>query len=299
MTVFNAAVPAGDLVVSDYLLERMLKMGVRPRIAIVEISPENLSDRNRWLRDHLRRQVTWDEVPHYVTEIVQAGHTASLLASLFTPLSIHRYHVCKEVARLTCEDWNGWTRPFVLSADLNQTAEPKRDDTPAPRTCIEILRACGLDTGCCQHRSPLIPASPDWNPATHTAPNGTPLDVAMATGVSGYRDWLRNYTIGGVSAEALERLLQRCHRHGIVPVLVVPPVVKAQEVLHTDDVCRRFFAHLETLRANYPFGLVDCRGSLPDQCFADNHHANEEGQSLFTDLVARDILTPVWQEYRK
>src|SRR5205807_2481173 len=61
--VYRAAVPAGDLTTSDYLLQHLLKMGARPRVAIIEISPEFLNASNDWFPEHLRRQVTWDNTP--------------------------------------------------------------------------------------------------------------------------------------------------------------------------------------------------------------------------------------------
>jgi hypothetical protein len=62
LTVYNAAVPGGDLITADYLLERLLADGRRPGLVLIEVSPETLASRNAWLENHLEKQFTAAEV---------------------------------------------------------------------------------------------------------------------------------------------------------------------------------------------------------------------------------------------
>ena len=65
VSVFNSAVPAGDLVVMDFLFEQSLRLGIRPAVVVIEISPETLSDHSPWMAEHLRANSAGGNVPAF------------------------------------------------------------------------------------------------------------------------------------------------------------------------------------------------------------------------------------------
>ena len=59
--VCNLAVPGGDPIAEDYVLECLLRRGSRPRLALVEVSPDAVNQYNQWFNLHPHRQITWRE----------------------------------------------------------------------------------------------------------------------------------------------------------------------------------------------------------------------------------------------
>ena len=53
--LLKGAMPAGDPIVADYLLERLLAEGSHPRLIALEISPEIIANPSRWVAEHAVR----------------------------------------------------------------------------------------------------------------------------------------------------------------------------------------------------------------------------------------------------
>jgi len=133
--ILNASVPAGDQVSSDYLLQRLLERGVRPRLAVIEVTPESLTHCNSWLNVHVQRQLRWEDLPRYGREIVQANQLLRLLKARLLPLYLHRRQMLRE----------GWEKvrpaseqpteaiPDAAVAEIvrNLRKEPQRDQFDA------------------------------------------------------------------------------------------------------------------------------------------------------------------------
>jgi hypothetical protein len=298
VTFFCAAVPGGDLATSDYLLEQMLKLGIRPRVVVVEISPEFLAGNNEWICEHLRRQLTWNNLPVYLSQALYEQRYTAFVNSRIVPLCLHRYELWKETARLWDVGWERWRRDYCLSERLARTSEPPADAPDGRDRCRAALQHSGLSAGCRRLWTAQVPPRAGWDPSAMN-PRGEPIGQASIEGTDIIRHWLRHYEIGGLAAAALERLLARCHHHGIVPVLVVPPFASVQRALYTDDINHRFDAHLERLRQRYPFALGDLRGCLPDDRLVDNHHVSDAGAEDFTVILTREMLAPLWRGVRK
>src|SRR5438445_11415725 len=88
--VVKGAVPAGDPVVADYLLERLLTQGSRPALIVLEISPETICYPTRWVAEHAIRFFTWGDVAAWVPEIVIAGQVRKVAAARFAPIHLYR-----------------------------------------------------------------------------------------------------------------------------------------------------------------------------------------------------------------
>jgi len=129
--VLNAGISYGEPVVFDFLVTRLLDAGVRPSIAVIEVSPETVSRRNIALEVHVTRQFTWanalDSLPH----MVYSGGFSRLLSARFIPVYLFRH----EFRRWAIE---GSGLQFLLCCPVDSTRPSPRAQAPAvaktPRT---------------------------------------------------------------------------------------------------------------------------------------------------------------------
>ena len=88
--LLKGAMPAGDPIVADYLLVRLLAEGSHPRLIALEISPEIIANPSRWVAEHAVRFFTWRDVAVWTPEIVRAGKTRQVAAARFAPIHLYR-----------------------------------------------------------------------------------------------------------------------------------------------------------------------------------------------------------------
>jgi hypothetical protein len=88
--IFNAAVTSGDPVAIDFLTDRLLEAGVRPSVAVVEISPESVARRNSQLKIHLTRQFRWPDVLRSLPDVFRADAVPRLFSSRAIPVYFFR-----------------------------------------------------------------------------------------------------------------------------------------------------------------------------------------------------------------
>lgn len=186
--VFNAAVPAGDLISADHMLKQLLRRGVRPTLAVIEVNPETLNHYNEWFFFHVRRQLRWDDVPAYWRDVFRAGQAHRLLRARFVPLSVHRGNI-----RRACLAWldpqlvesmplEAWSLPVEKQTSETDAPHAATAAVAQQPTWDEVLQRCG--------ESP-----------TEQQRHGTLAGLEQP-----YR-WLKHYRVGGASAKALERML--------------------------------------------------------------------------------------------
>lgn len=96
--VLNAAVPAGDAISAEFLLDKLLAMGRKPDWVFVEVSPENLNDPGPWLGVQVTRQLGWKEVPTHLPEALRSNNGPRYLGSLFLPGYLYREAVLEALA---------------------------------------------------------------------------------------------------------------------------------------------------------------------------------------------------------
>ena len=88
--VLNAAVAAGDAVTFDFLAAKLLEAGVRPAVAVIEVSPETVSRRNFLLPYHLARQFTWADVVDALPDVFYSGRGSRLFYTRLIPVYFFR-----------------------------------------------------------------------------------------------------------------------------------------------------------------------------------------------------------------
>lgn len=260
---FNAAIPAGDPVVCEVMLQHLLQRGIRPRLLVIEICPESVNHRNDWVRIHVDRQLGWSDVPTYLPEIARSGGFASLLANRLVPLYRHRTTLCEELGKTIEHELDGWL------------------DGPASSSA----------------KAPAVPVI-DWDALVLSNPRLTKNEQQTNTqmGLHAIRRCLRSYRAGGTSGAALERLLQLCQANGITPLLVGVPLTQAHRDLYVGPIEDNYQAYLSAISEKYGCRYVEYRHRVPDRLFLDNHHADEPGRLMFSHMFTEEVLLPWWRE---
>jgi len=256
--VFNASVEAGDFISAEFMLRHLLQKGVRPKLALIEVSPDALHRKNPWMYYHVRRQLCWDDVPAFLPDAVRAKQARRLVLARLLPLYVHRVRMAEELA----------ARRLPVPAPANPYGFQGDDLAWA-----EVLGV---------HNNVQHVHRPDW----------------VELGAAGARKSLQNYTIGGRSPAALERLLCQCREQGIQAILVGVPVTSVHREIYTPAVETAFLSHVERLTRTYACTFVDYRAAVPDRLFWDNHHLLEAGREVFTRKLTREVIAPAWHALR-
>jgi hypothetical protein len=268
LDVFNASNGSQDFITSDFILEQMLARGHRPRLAIVEIAPEMVARHDLWLGSHVMPAPTAENLGDYLTGL--------------------------------CRSW--MNAPGIISDHLYPMYRCRRQAWMAVNYALD-LDPPGPDTW---HRRASWTRALDPSAATTQASLATDRfldtdqtklrDARVKDGLRTIRYWLGNYRVGGLSCEALERVLQRCEQHRVRVLLVVPPVGSEQRELYTPAIESQFEDYLAGLQRCHDFGYIDCRAYLPNECFSDNHHVRvPEGAVPFSLGFTREVLVPQWR----
>lgn len=264
--LLNAAVEAGDGYAMDLLLRRLLAAGVRPRLALIEISPETLARRNGWMNAHIARQLTFPEEAAILPEIALSRKIDLLVAARLNPVYFYRREILIWIT--------GRKPPFLRVPDPAEVAREQSSQESADAVAPE-------------------PGAGDPERAAEE------FRRRAGRGARHIRKWLRKYEISGIAAEGLDRLLERCRAHGVKAILIGPPVTAVHRAVYTDDVESAFRAHLKDLAKRYGVGYVDYRERLPDDLFLDNHHTNAEGARTFSRLLAEEVVRPSWSSVER
>ncbi len=259
--VVQGAVLGGDAVVADYLLERILAEGSRPALIVTEISPETIGHPSNWIAGDAIRFFTWRDVLAWAPEIVARGKPGEVMTARFAPIDVYRRELLTWIV--------GRPPPYlsVASPGMDDASPP---DEPRP-TDGQVEPA------------PAVPNS--------TAPDGDRRQPNAATlsGLRQTRGWLRHYRLGG-EARALERFLARSRAAGIPVVLVGVPVSSWVRALYTPEVEQVFRDYMDRLSSGGDTEFVDWRARFADRFFADHHHLNARGGSLFARMLAGEVL---------
>jgi hypothetical protein len=267
--VFNASVPVGDPVVSEYVLHHLLQQGIRPRVVLLEMCPEAVNHRNYWIDIHIRRQLLWQDVPGHLVNIVRTGNLLRLLNNRVLPLYAHRVNLCQ----------------YVLDKAHN-------------------LNSSALLGNRMNHSEVKTPAGTDlyinWKQIIVAAQNPSPdLTNRTQAGLGGIQRLLRSYRPGGPSGAALERTILQCRRSGIEVILLGVPLASAHRQLYIPPIEMSYQAYVKKLCETYGCRFVDCRCALPDTLFLDHHHAEPAGGILFSRKFTAEVLAPIYSKERQ
>jgi hypothetical protein len=263
---FNAAVGAGDPIVAERLLERMLSTGRRPTLLVLEISPEQLNRRSPLVEQQVIRQMTWTDLPRYLSDAYQYTRVMRLLSSRLLPMYIHRYQIRKQtLGRI----------PDALTGSGPQPFPPVPPADPLPQPNLHDL------------------------PPAEPIPVGLPAEASFEPGLAPMMKWLREYELSPVVTSALERLLLRCNTERIDVLLVGVFTMKGHRELITPKIEATYRAYVHSLSEKYGCRFVDYRDRVPDLGFGDPLHVNDVGGDYFSRILAREALIPLWRELHR
>jgi len=256
--VFNAAMPVGDLVVSEHVLDRLLQRGLRPRLLVVEVMPEFLNRHNGWLSYHVARQLTWKDLPSYGRDLCGADLMVPFLVARLAPLYAERKGF-----------WDV----------LGQAGE----------TLLAIKK---------QPSAALMSSTALWNQVIQATPDltGAEKQARKAAGLQNARACLSDYVPGGNSAAALERIMTRCRRKNIQVILLAVPVCSEHRQLYEPAIEHAFGEEICRLVKQFDCRFVDCRAGIADAHFLDNHHADGAAGLAFSKQFGEEVLVPAWQQ---
>ena len=88
--IFNAALPGADPVSWEPLVKELLAREVPPRLFVLEVIPESLSDRSASVHFHIDRQLTWTTLPGHLKAALATPNLGRLLVSRLLPLFAFR-----------------------------------------------------------------------------------------------------------------------------------------------------------------------------------------------------------------
>jgi hypothetical protein len=247
----SLAVPAGDCLTAEYLLDHLLAAGAKPRWVVVEISPETLNSLNVWMTAHVIRQLNWEHVVSH-WQAARRGRALWLYAeSRLAPAFTHRKEIVKDVKGAV----RGWL------------PQPARRRGPQPLDWDDIMRQ---------------PDRPDEAEVLRRSRVG--VDTVLTR-------WLHPYEVAGVSPEALERFLAHCRAEGIGAILLGIPACTAHREAITPDIDAQYVGYLDRVCREYGCRFVDARDWVPDELYLDAMHVRfESGAKVFTDRLVREVL---------
>ena len=270
--VFKGAISCGDPIVFEFLFNCLMEASYHPKLLVLEISPETLNRTNQWLGMHVRRQLRWGDVPRYFLDICRSDQAMRWLGERINPVFIHREELWHNAAG-------------VVEQSSDQSAAGLASWAIASTKPGNAFGGDALSIG-----DPLLPAAPLLSPE---------FAAISQCGACLPQKWLRHYRISGsASADALERVLRKCHEQGIEVLLVGVPVTQPHRATYTADIDREYFAYVATLTDKFGCRFVDYRDRLPDSLFTDNHHLSPVGGFSFSRLLAFEQLAPFCQTHR-
>jgi hypothetical protein len=260
---FNAALNGGDPVVAEWLLDQMLKEGRHPGLLVLEVSPEFLSRRTPLLSQQVLRQMTWLDLPRYMPDALLYTHPMRLVTSRIMPLYTHRYEIRKQL--------------FLATLTKPASNRPKTSDAMSDSESCSDVDPVDLP--------PSVPV-PRAPPHVSTAP--APVAYLSPS--------LTDFQLSHLETAALERLLRRCRDEKIEVLLLGFPLMEGCRVLHTPEIDRVFLGYIHDLTLRYGCRFVDLRDRIPDYGFGDGLHVNDVGGEYFSQVLAQEVLIPLWRE---
>jgi hypothetical protein len=259
--VVSLAVPAGDAISMEFLLDQLLRTGPVPKWAVIELSPETVNAENAWWMPlHVLRQLNWEHVPTHARAAVK-GHAAwPYLESRLVPTYTYRKQIVAE-SKAAVRDWRSRPAASPGAAPGASTADPA-----APLNWSAIIQA---------------PARP---------PDDQLFENSRVGAQTILRRSLTPYRIGGPVVDALERMLAKCRAAGTHVVLLGVPTCSAHRAEYTPPIEAAFDEYIQKLIAEYGCRYADGRDWVPDSLFLDTLHVDVPGGKLFTRRLARDVL---------
>jgi hypothetical protein len=281
--VLNAGVQAGDTICYDYMMTQLERRGLRPAIVLIEVCPETVNHYTNWLGTDIIRQLGWQDVPRYFSDICACHLVLRLAKARLLPLFVHR-----RLIRWKTTVWLESMSPVQLRSE---TADRSELTLFSKQLHAEMDRVA--DNGKWQDGTVRMA----FLPVLQTFDSAEDRQDATVQGVVQLRRCLKDYRPSGSTAASLERLIGRCRANGSEVILVTPPLSQLHRREYTPAIESAFSTYIRALAHRYRCRWVDFRQRVPDVLFIDNHHLLPEGGVHFSRMLAREVLAPEWERF--
>ena len=122
-----------------------------------------------------------------------------------------------------------------------------------------------------------------------------PLAERLKAGAKVTRYRLSYFKVGGLSARALERLLERYQSLGVTTILLGVPISSPSRAEYLPAIDAEFLAYMQQLREIYGAYFVDYRDRVPDELFGSAYYTTIQGKMYVSRLLTHEVLAPLWQ----
>jgi len=254
---FNSAIPGGDPITLEFLTRHLLaSRSAPPRLVVLETNADLLARDNLYFIGVVTRIMTAADIPKYLGDILRYHDGLSrLLSSRLIPFFRHRSHLL------------AWADEAVSGMFTQNKSAVNETQQLLDR----------------------------WRDLANDKPDALPPAERLRIALRHFEIHLRHYQLAGATPSAFEATVAMLRARGCTVVLVEPPLSSAHRALFSTAMQTQFEAFVQRLHHSYGCQLFDYSDRLPDTHFSDNHHANAEGSLKFTELLAREVVAPEWQ----
>jgi len=260
--LFNAAVPVGDPLTMNFIGAHLFTDGRISKIAVIEITPDSVARRNRFLDFVVTRQFTFRDIVENSGDICHSTNKtiSRVLSSRFIPFFTHRLAL------------QAWAREAFTGPEKSHTSSEQDDD---------FFRGF-------------------WGSATLPKElPGPPPELRVEQDLPRVRKQLADYEVRGRTSAALEALVARCRHDGMKVILLETPMHSSLRALFGPAITGPYLEFVKHLEETYGCRFVDYSERLPDTMFFDGVHTNGEGREYFSRLFADEVLGAVWADEKR
>jgi hypothetical protein len=125
---FNASIPAGDATLAERMFDDIKRLGVQPKMVVLEVDPGALAGRDNWLYQHALNVLDWRDVPEVVPALCKNRRIQYLARGRLLPIYVHRHHIRKEAFK----SMMAWFEPSVPPAVHSAALAPAPKDLEPP-----------------------------------------------------------------------------------------------------------------------------------------------------------------------
>jgi hypothetical protein len=261
VVAINFATPGGGPLTSLFTWRRLVRDGLHPDLALVEVHPALLSadrDAAGWeLNERIWPAVrfTWSDLAFMESHASASrpGLRAEWLVKAAFPLHSRRFELVTDSA------------PQLLPYAA-RTEPPRLDDSG------QIFIA-------------------EEEPSHERRERG--LRQARAE----YQETLLRFRLGGAGCEALRELLTDCRASGVPVALVLMPEGPEFRAWYPAPAWAEIHAWVRALSADHGAAFVDAHDWLGEEQFYDSHHLTGLAGARFTERLARQEIAPLASAY--
>ena len=108
-----------------------------------------------------------------------------------------------------------------------------------------------------------------------------------------YTAYLKNFRLGGPTCRAVRALLELCRAEGIASALVLMPEGAEFQSWYPPQAWSQIQNFLAELSRDFAAPVINARGWVGEDQFADSHHLIAAGARRFSERLGREVVRPL------